>query len=102
MREQAAESFENMAEAFYKAFEEKIVVVSSYRSYNYQAGIKARGCPDNLCAKAGHSEHQSGLSVDLWSASSNAYWKSSENLQRYYSWLSQNAHLYGFHNSYQK
>jgi LAS superfamily LD-carboxypeptidase LdcB len=59
MREQAATPFENLAEAFYEQFDEKILVVSSYRSYDYQAGIKARGCPDNLCAKAGHSEHQS-------------------------------------------
>jgi hypothetical protein len=42
MREEAAENFEKMAEAFYEQFQEKMVVVSSYRSYAYQAGIKAR------------------------------------------------------------
>lgn len=101
MRKEAAGYFEALAKAFYKQFGEKIVVVSTYRSYAYQAGIKARGCPDNLCAKAGHSEHQSWLSIDLWSASSNEYWKSNERLQRFYTWLSENAHFYGFHNSYQ-
>jgi LAS superfamily LD-carboxypeptidase LdcB/pimeloyl-ACP methyl ester carboxylesterase len=101
MREQAATPFENLAEAFYEQFDEKILVVSSYRSYDYQAGIKARGCPDNLCAKAGHSEHQSWLTVDLWSASSNSYWKWNERLSGFYTWLSKNAHLYGFHNGYQ-
>jgi len=55
----AAKQFIKMAEQFYEDTREKMVVVSSYRSYNYQAGIKARGCPDSLCAKAGHSEHQS-------------------------------------------
>jgi D-alanyl-D-alanine carboxypeptidase len=78
-----------------------MVVVSSYRSYAYQAGIKARWCPDNLCAKAGYSEHQSWLTADLWSASSNAYWKSSSRLMWFYNWLVENAHLYWFSNSYQ-
>lgn len=101
LRETAAENFENMAEAFYNEFSEKITVVSSYRSYAYQLGIKSRWCPDNLCAKAGYSEHQSGLAIDLWSASTNEYWQSSPRLMKYYAWLSENAYLYGFHNSYQ-
>jgi len=101
MREQAAQQYELMAAAFYEEFDEKMVAVSTYRSYNYQAGIKARGCPDHLCAKAGHSEHQSGLAIDFWSASTKAYWDSSERLTKFYNWLSDNAHLYGFHNGYQ-
>jgi LAS superfamily LD-carboxypeptidase LdcB len=42
MREIAAGEFEKMAEAFFSAFDEKMLIVSSYRSYAYQAGIKAR------------------------------------------------------------
>jgi len=101
MREEAANAFEAMAQKFYEDMWEKIVVVSSYRSYSYQAGIKARGCPDNLCAKAGHSEHQSGLTADVWEASSDSQWKNSPRLMRYYDWLDTNAHNYWFHNSYQ-
>jgi len=100
LREEAANAFEAMSQAFYEEFEEKVVVVSSYRSYAYQAGIKARGCPDNLCAKAWHSEHQSWLWIDVWSASTQAYWNSSPRLTSFYQWLSENAHLYGFHNPY--
>jgi len=100
LREEAAIAFEAMSEAFYNEFEEKVVVVSSYRSYAYQAGIKARGCPDNLCAKAWHSEHQSWLWIDVWSASTEAYWKSNSRLTSFYTWLSENAHFYGFHNPY--
>ena len=100
LREEAAWAFESLSEAFYKEFSEKVVVVSSYRSYAYQAGIKARGCPDNLCAKAGHSEHQSGLWIDVWSASTQWYWNSSPRLSQFYVWLSENAHVYGFHNPY--
>lgn len=102
MREQAADAFEAMAEKFYEDKWEKIVVVSSYRSYSYQAGIKSRWCSDALCAKAGHSEHQSWLTADLWSASSEYKWKSSQRLMNYYSWLSAHAYKYGFHNTYQK
>lgn len=101
LRHEARLQFEELAKAFYKEFGEKIVVVSSYRSYNYQAGIKAGWCPDNLCAKAGFSEHQSGLALDLWSASSNEYWQSNARLMKFYSWLDENAYKYGFHNSYQ-
>jgi len=100
MRSQAADAVEEMAQAFYNDFNEKMLVVSSYRSYSYQAGIKARWCPDNLCAKAGHSEHQSGLAVDFWSASSQQVWDNSQRLTWFYKWLEDNAHLYGFHNGY--
>ncbi len=102
IRDEAANAFEQLSEKFYEDTGEKIVVVSSYRSYTYQAGIKARGCPDNLCAKAGHSEHQSGLALDLWSASTEHQWKKSPKLMTYYTWLEKNAHNYGFHNSYQR
>ncbi len=102
LREVAARAFEDMAQQFYEDMGEKMVVVSSYRSYAYQAGIKARGCPDSLCAKAGYSEHQSWLTIDLWSASSDAYWKNSPRLQAYTTWLKENAHHYWFHNTYQK
>lgn len=101
LRQVAAENLQEMAAKFYEDMWEKMVVVSSYRSYAYQAGIKARGCPDNLCAKAGYSEHQSALAVDLWSASTQSYWNNSTRLTKFYAWLSENAHLYGFHNSYQ-
>ncbi len=100
LRREAAASFEWLAQDFYNIFWKKIDVVSSYRSYSYQAGIKSRGCPDNLCAKAWHSEHQWWLAIDLWSASSIWEWQKNETLQSYYNWLWENAHLYGWHNPY--
>ncbi|MCH8518857.1 D-alanyl-D-alanine carboxypeptidase family protein [Candidatus Gracilibacteria bacterium] len=101
LRGTAAQAFENLAQDFYRDMGEKVVVVSSYRSYERQVQIKAGGCPDHLCAKAGYSEHQSGLAIDVWSASTEAYWKSSPRLMRFYEWFYENAHLYGYHNSYQ-
>ena len=101
LRESAATALEELAEYFYSDIWEKVVVVSSYRSYERQRQIKVGWCPDHLCAKPGYSEHQSGLAVDFWSASSEAYWQWSPRLMRFYDWLYNNAHHYGFHNSYQ-
>ena len=93
---------EKMSEVFYRNFWKKIIVVSSYRSYAYQKGIKDRWCPDNLCAKAWYSEHQSGLAIDLWETTTNNEFMSKKNLKEYYKWLNKNAYKYGFHNTYQK
>ncbi len=102
VRKEANKNLQRMASHFYRDFWEKMVVVSAYRSYNYQKGIKDRWCPDNLCAKAWYSEHQSWLAVDFWEASTKYDWDNNEKLQKYYTWLSKNAHKYGFHNTYQK
>ena len=102
MRRDANLALQQMGQAFFEVFSKKMAVVSWYRSYAYQAGIKARWCPDNLCAKAWYSEHQSGLGIDFWSASTQEIWNSDTTLSKYYQWLSENAHLYGFHNTYQK
>jgi D-alanyl-D-alanine carboxypeptidase len=91
-----------LAEEFYKEFWKKFQINSSYRSYAYQAGIKARGCPDNLCAKAWYSEHQSGLGFDIFAIETNAYWKNNAKLWSYYEWLEIHAHKYWFTNTYQK
>ncbi len=102
LRDYANQALQKMAKQFYNDFWEKMVVVSAYRSYEYQKWIKDNWCPDNLCAKAWYSEHQSGLAVDLWEASTNAEWKNNQKLTSYYDWLSKNAYKYGFHNTYQK
>lgn len=102
VRSEANEALQSLAKQFYNTFWKKLLVVSAYRSYEYQVWIKNRGCPDSLCAKAGHSEHQSGLAIDLWETTTKEEFLSKEVLKRYYNWMKKNAHLYGFHNSYQK
>jgi len=101
VHEEAKKNFDLLAEQFYNETQQEIVVVSGYRSYNYQKWIKDRGCPDHLCAKAGHSEHQSGYAIDIYSASTQAEWLGSNTLRKYFDWLNANAHVYGFHNPYQ-
>lgn len=102
LREVSNQALQNMAKDFFEETWEKMKVVSAYRSYDYQVWIKKRGCPDNLCAKAWFSEHQTWLVVDLWSASSKETWDNDEKLKKYSSWLNKNAHKYWFHNTYQK
>lgn len=102
LRKEAKEALDSLSKEFYQKFEKKISVVSAYRSYVYQQWIKNRWCPDNLCAKAWYSEHQSGLAVDLWETTTKAQFMSKPDLANYYVWLFENAHYYGFTNTYQK
>lgn len=102
VRKETNDSLQRLAEAFYNEFNKKLTVVSAYRSYAYQKWIKDRWCPDNLCAKAWYSEHQSGLAIDLFEATTNKEFLSKPNLKKYFDWLNENAYKYGFANTYQK
>lgn len=95
-------ALKKMSRDFYEKFWIKIKVVSAYRSYVYQKRIKDRWCPDNLCSKAWYSEHQSWLAVDFFEATTNDDFMAKKDLRIYYWWLSENAHKYWFHNTYQK
>ena len=78
----------------------KIIAVSTYRSYEYQEKLfkryeKEKGLVHTLMysAKPGHSEHQTGLAVDVM-GSNNDY-----NLFEYskeYNWMINNSYKYGF------
>ncbi len=102
IRKEANMALQKMANRFMYNFNKKLVVVSAYRSYAYQKWIKDRGCPDNLCSKAGYSEHQSWLAIDIFEASSELNWKKSPVLLNYSNWLNENAQEFGFTNTYQK
>lgn len=102
LREEANSALQELAQDFFEQFWVKIKIVSAYRSYNYQVEIKKWGCLDFYCAKAGYSEHQSGLAFDMFEASSNEEFLSKVDLKKYFEWMNENAYKYGFHNSYQK
>lgn len=102
LRKEANEALQKLAEAFYKKFNKKMTVVSAYRSYAYQKWIKDRWCPDNLCSKPGYSEHQSGLAMDFFEATTKSQFLSNPKLVKYFNWLNENANKFGFHNTYQK
>lgn len=102
LRKEANLYLQELSKAFYEEFQVRLKIVSAYRSYNYQVGIKQRGCSDTFCAKAGYSEHQSGLAFDMFETTSQDEFLAKKDLKKYFEWMKENAHLYGFHNSYQK
>lgn len=74
-----------------------IYVVSGYRSYQTQANLYNRyvardgkAAADTYSARPGHSEHQSGLAMDV-----NSLYNSFANTKEG-KWLEANAHKYGF------
>lgn len=101
IRKITLKNLDKLSKDFYNTFWKKLRVVSAYRSYIYQKWIKNRGCPDNLCANAGYSEHQSGLAFDLWEASTKERFEKNQKLKIYFDWMKQNAFKYWFENSYQ-
>lgn len=101
LRAASLAALQKMSDAHFRDLGRPLVVISGFRSYAYQKGIKDRGCPDSLCAKAGHSEHQTGLAVDLFAATTETEFLAVPKFAASFVWLQKNAHLYGFTNSYQ-
>ena len=101
LRAIALKKLDRLAEEFYTMFQDKLVIVSAYRSYSYQVNI-AKGCSTTLCARPGFSEHQLGLTIDIFAATTAGKFLSKAEFKKYYERLMQNAHRYGWHNSYQK
>ena len=94
MEATAAAALEKMFEAA-KADNIRLVAISGYRSYArqttlYNNAVRTYGKNQRSSAKAGESEHQSGLAMDL-----NSLYQSFGNTKEG-KWLAQNAHLYGF------
>ena len=99
LRHTARIAFEKMAkQAKKKGF--NIIAVSTYRSYEYQKKlynnyVKDKGFyyADMASARAGHSEHQTGLAVDV---SDNSYdYDNFENTKEFI-WMTKNCYKYGF------
>ena len=99
LRKKAAEMFEWMAWAFSNAFgfKAKLTINSARRSPTFQRQL-ASNCSLWRCAKPGTSEHEAGLALDLWVNG----WNIKAWSGIYYQWLVDNAHKYGFHNTYQR
>lgn len=99
MRKVAKEAFEKMSEDAKKEGY-RIVAVSTFRSYEYQKNlyegyVKEKGVEyADLCsARKGHSEHQTGLAVDV--EGENEDYDFFEDSKAYL-WMKDHAHLYGF------
>ena len=77
----------------------KLYCVSAYRFYSYQNSLyqryvwrDGRDLADTYSARPGYSEHQTGLAVDINTASSSAHFENTPQ----YQWLSENSWKYGF------
>lgn len=77
-----------------------LIITSAYRDYNYQetlwksyANSKGEKWADNVAARAGFSEHQTGLALDIvtYGIKMNDFENTDE-----FKWLNKNAHKYGF------
>lgn len=98
LRKEAAGKFEEMASAMLKE-NLKIYAGSTYRSYSYQEGLYNRYVKkdgfkeaETYSARAGYSEHQLGLAVDIV----NGKWNYLSENDKEYTWLINNSYKYGF------
>ncbi|MDB5161245.1 MAG: D-alanyl-D-alanine carboxypeptidase [Candidatus Saccharibacteria bacterium] len=87
----------------------KLMLVSGYRSYSTQKAVyggyvtsQGQAFADSTSARAGHSEHQTGLAADLGAASRACQLEQCFGDTREGKWLAANAHSYGFIIRYQK
>lgn len=98
LRKEAADKFEEMASDMLKE-NLKIYAGSTYRSYYYQEGLYNRYVKkdgfkeaETYSARAGYSEHQLGLAVDIV----NGKWNYLSEGDKEYTWLINNSYKYGF------
>ena len=96
---EAKEAFETLAENA-KEDDMTIIAMSSYRSYDYQVDLYNRyvetdgkEAADTYSARAGFSEHQTGLAVDIYNG--DLPYTSFEETEEF-EWMQENAYKYGF------
>lgn len=84
-------------------------LVSDFRSYDYQAELynnyvarDGKEAADRYSAEPGHSEHQTGLAIDVGSYDSAVLLQTSFEYTPEFEWLEENAHHYGFIIRYMK
>lgn len=87
----------------------KLMLVSGYRSYSTQQSVysgyvssQGKDYADATSAQPGHSEHQTGLAVDLGAQSGQCQLKACFGDTPEGKWLAANAYKYGFIIRYQK
>lgn len=104
MTDEAATAFEQMKKAIKDELGLTLTVLSGYRDYSYQKALYSRYASadgvevaDTYSARAGHSEHQTGLAVDFLHKSPSTSLRAA-NFQNtaQYAWLQAHAHEYGF------
>ena len=96
------EVYENFLSMWNDAKKEdlSLIVTSAYRDYDYQQSLwnsyankNGNDWADSVAARAGYSEHQTGLSMDIvtYGSTMDSFESTDE-----FKWLSENAYKYGF------
>ncbi|MBQ3511060.1 MAG: M15 family metallopeptidase [Bacilli bacterium] len=99
LRKVAKKSFEKLVNSAKKE-NLYIIPVSGYRSYIYQeklynkySAIDGKDKADTYSARPGHSEHQTGLAIDVCTKEK-SYIEFENTIE--FKWMQENAHKYGF------
>lgn len=99
LRKEAKKMFEKLSSDA-SNYGYRIVATSTYRDYDYQDNLynyyvkeKGKKYADMCSARAGHSEHQTGLAVDV-AGSNDSYDDFEDTIE--FNWMKENAHKYGF------
>jgi len=99
LRSDAAGALYSMADELFKTTWDPLTIVSAYRSHDYQKTLNP-GVDDPFRAKPGHSEHQAWLAIDILGLNEHAIMNDPVK-KRVYDWMNDNAHRYGYTQSYQ-
>lgn len=99
LRKKAKDAFLDMAKQAKKEGY-NIILVSAFRTYEYQEELynnykleKGKNYADMCSARAGHSEHQTGLAIDV---SDNSLDYDNFESTKEFNWMINNAYKYGF------
>ena len=102
LRTQAADAYKQLAKAA-KAQGVNIIPISGYRTYSQQASLYdsyvrqyGQATADTLAARPGHSEHQTGLAMDIGNASGICALQACFANTPTGKWAAANARTYGF------
>ena len=95
----AKDAFEEMAKAA-KREKLSIIAMSTYRSYEYQINLynkyvklDGKEKADTYSGRAGYSEHQTGLAVDVYNGKESY---TNFEITEEFKWMQENAYKYGF------
>ena len=102
VRAEIKPSLEAIAKDFSLHFNEPLIAISAFRSAEYQQRLWDLGrCNDGaFCAKPGYSEHQLGLAIDFFDATSETQYLTNPRYKAFYEWMKKNAHKHGWTQSY--
>lgn len=102
VRAEIKPSLEAIAKDFALHFNEPLIAISAFRSAEYQQRLWDLGrCDDGaFCAKPGYSEHQLGLAIDFFDATSETQYLTNQRYKAFYEWMKKHAHKYGWTQSY--